>query len=83
MATMINGGVLPRGAVISGEVIRVGGEIRQFAVAACDSDGFGAMEKWRAKFKAYLTPLVLSAGADGSSECLLCTAGRQEELGWD
>src|SRR6476646_9526203 len=61
---------------------RVGGEIKQFAVAACDSDGFGATEKWRGEIQVVFDSVVLSAGgADGASGPLLWTAGRQKELG--
>src|SRR5690242_13556584 len=60
----------------------VGGEIRRFAVAACDSHGFGAMEKWRGETKGVFDGVVLSAGgADGATGPLLWTAGRQKELG--
>ena len=81
MATMIKGGVLPRGAVISGEVTESVAKSRQFAVAACDSHGFGAMEKWRGEIQGVFDGVVLSAGADGASGSLLWTAGRQKELG--
>src|SRR5579872_4839859 len=60
----------------------VGAEIKQFAVAAWDSHGFGAMEKWRGEIQGVFDRVVLSAGgADGASGPLLWTAGRQKELG--
>src|SRR5690349_5680750 len=61
---------------------RIGGEIKQFAIAPCNSHGFGAMEKWRGKIQGVFDGMVFPAGcADGASGPLLWTAGRQKELG--
>ena len=82
MATMINGAVLPRGAVISGEVTESVAKSNNSPSRLAIRMDSAQWKNGEAKFKVYLTAWYYPpARADGASRHLLWTAGRQKELG--
>ncbi len=81
MATMINGAVLPRGAVISGEVTESVAKSNDSPSRLAIRMDSAQWKNGEAKFKLYLTAWYYPPAPMVASGPLLWTAGRQKELG--